>query len=110
MILGFPSNDFAWQEPASNAEIAAFCHATYNVSFPLFSKIETSGKNADPLYTFLTQKETNPVCPGRITWNFNKFLIDRNGKIITRFGSKKEPLDSEVIRAVETALNTKTTI
>jgi glutathione peroxidase len=104
IILGFPSNDFAWQEPGSDSEIATFCKSTYNVSFPMFSKVKTNGGNAHPLYKYLCGKSSNPDFSGRITWNFNKFLIDRNGKVIARFGSKDEPLDRDVIDAIEKAL------
>ena len=103
-ILGFPANDFLWQEPGSDQEIKQFCSMTYNVSFPLFSKIPVKGRNIHPLYRFLTDKETNPSFSGKITWNFNKFLVDRNGRIVNRFDSKVEPLDERVLSAVEGAV------
>ena len=103
-ILGFPANDFLWQEPGSDQEIKQFCSMTYNVSFPLFSKIAVKGKNIHPLYRYLTDKETNPSFSGKITWNFNKFLVDRNGRIVNRFDSKVEPLDERVLSAVEGAV------
>jgi glutathione peroxidase len=106
-ILGFPANDFLWQEPGSDQEILQFCSTKYGVSFPLFSKITVKGKNIHPLYKFLTEKETNPDFSGKITWNFNKFLIDRSGRIVNRFDSKVEPLDQRVIEAVEAAVNTQ---
>jgi glutathione peroxidase len=103
-ILAFPSNDFMGQEPGTNKEIKSFCQLNYQVSFPLFSKISVKGKDIHPLYKFLTEKSTDPNFSGAITWNFNKFLIDRNGNIINRFGSKSEPQNPEVIKAIEDAL------
>ncbi|MGA2612677.1 MAG: glutathione peroxidase [Spirochaetia bacterium] len=104
-ILGFPANDFLWQEPGTDQEILQFCSTKYGVSFPLFSKITVKGRNIHPLYRFLTEKETNPDFSGKITWNFNKFLIDRVGRIVNRFDSKVEPLDQRMIEAVEAAVN-----
>ena len=103
-ILAFPSNDFMGQEPGTNEQIKTFCQLNYQVSFPLFSKISVKGKNIHPLYRFLTEKSTNPKFAGGITWNFNKFLIDRKGNIINRFDSKTEPQNPEVIKAIEEAL------
>lgn len=104
-ILGFPANDFLWQEPGTDQEILQFCSTKYGVSFPLFSKITVKGRNIHPLYRFLTEKETNPDFSGKITWNFNKFLFDRVGRIVNRFDSKVEPLDQRMIEAVEAAVN-----
>ncbi len=104
-VLGFPANNFLHQEPGTDAEIMSFCSLTYGVSFPMFSKISVKGRDIHPLYAFLTSKETNPDFPGGITWNFNKFLLDRKGKIIRRFDSKTAPLDDQVLRAVEGALS-----
>ncbi len=104
-ILGFPANDFLWQEPGSDKEIMHFCSTKYGVSFPLFSKITVKGKNIHPLYKYLTEKETNPGFDGKITWNFNKFLVDRKGQVVDRFDSKVEPLDPRVLTAVEAAVN-----
>ncbi len=103
-ILGFPANDFLWQEPGSDSDIKQFCSTKYSVSFPLFSKISVKGKNIHPLYKLLTEKETNPRFSGKVTWNFNKFLVDKNGEIVARFDSKVEPLDQQVISAVEGAI------
>ena len=103
-ILGFPANDFLWQEPGNDSEIKQFCSTKYNVSFPLFSKISVKGKNIHPLYKLLTDKETNPRFSGKITWNFNKFLVNRAGEVIARFDSKVEPLDQQVLSAVEAAV------
>jgi glutathione peroxidase-family protein len=103
-ILAFPANNFMGQEPGTNKEIKSFCQLNYQVSFPLFSKISVKGKDIHPLYKFLTEKSTDPKFAGSITWNFNKFLIDRNGNIINRFGSKTEPQNPEVIKTIENAL------
>jgi len=103
-ILGFPSNDFMGQEPGTNEQIKSFCQLNYQVSFPLFSKITVKGKNIHPLYKFLTEKSTDPDFAGGITWNFNKFLIDRKGSIVNRFGSRAEPQSPEVTKAIELAL------
>jgi glutathione peroxidase len=103
-ILGFPSNDFMHQEPGTEADIKSFCSLTYNVTFPMFSKVSVKGKQMNPLYAFLTGKDTNPEFSGKIEWNFNKFLIGRNGKIIGRFDSKTEPTGDRIPREVEAAL------
>jgi glutathione peroxidase len=104
VILGFPANNFLGQEPGSNEEIKQFCSVNYQVTFPMFSKISVKGKDIAPLYKYLTEKETNPEFAGDISWNFNKFLIDRQGKIVARFGSRTAPEDEEVVRAIEQAL------
>lgn len=103
-ILGFPSNDFMGQEPETNEQIKSFCQLNYNVSFPMFAKISVKGRDIHPLYKFLTEKSTDPNFSGGITWNFNKFLIDRKGNIINRFGSRAEPQNTETIKAIEDAL------
>ncbi len=105
-ILGFPANDFLWQEPGSDSEIKQFCTENYGVSFPLFSKISVKGKGIHPLYEFLTRPETNPKFHGKIGWNFAKFLADRKGNVIARFEPKTDPLAPEVVKAVESALAT----
>jgi glutathione peroxidase-family protein len=99
-ILGFPANNFGHQEPGTEAEIKSFCSLTYGVTFPMFSKISVKGKDIDPLYEFLTNKETNPAFPGKITWNFNKFLVDRTGAVVARFDSKDDPLGDKIPRKV----------
>ena len=81
-MLGFPANNFMGQEPGTEAEIKSFCTLTYGVTFPMFSKISVKGKTIHPLYAFLTSKETNPEFAGGISWNFNKFLIGRDGATI----------------------------
>ena len=104
VILGFPANNFMGQEPGTDEEIKSFCSLRYNVSFPLFSKISVKGADIHPLYKYLTDKTSNPTFGGDISWNFNKFLVDRNGKIIARFSSPDKPEGDKVIQALETAL------
>lgn len=104
VILGFPANNFADQEPGTNEEIQQFCRLTYGVSFPMFSKISVKGDTIDPLYRYLTDPGTNPKFPGEIAWNFTKFLVGRDGAVIDRFAPKVKPSDPSVIEAIETAL------
>jgi glutathione peroxidase len=104
VVMGFPANNFFWQEPGTNEEIKTFCSTKYNVTFPMFAKISVKGGKIHPLYKFLTSKETNPEFSGSISWNFNKFLVDRSGKIVARFGSKDEPESPKVVQAIEQAL------
>lgn len=104
VVMGFPANNFFWQEPGTDQEIKNFCTLKYNVTFPMFSKISVKGKQIHPLYRFLTSKETNPEFSGNISWNFNKFLVDRSGKIVARFSGKDKPESPAVIEAIETAL------
>jgi glutathione peroxidase len=101
-VLGFPCNQFGQQEPGTNEEIKQFCSSKYNVKFPMFDKIEVNGPNRHPLYVALAG-DKSPF-PGNIKWNFNKFLIDRDGKIIKRFDSKAAPESPEVTAAIEAAL------
>ncbi len=103
-ILAFPANEFGKQEPGSNADIKTFCSTTYKVSFPLFSKVVAKGEGIDPLYKFLTSPETDPKFAGEITWNFNKFLVNRKGEVIARFASGDAPESAKVVKAVESAL------
>ena len=104
-VLGFPANNFGSQEPGTDAEIKEFCTSKYHVTFPMFAKISVKGEDQDPLYAYLTDLKINPVYGGVITWNFNKFLIDRKGAIVGRFSSKQTPDSPEVIAAIEQALN-----
>jgi len=104
VVMGFPANNFLWQEPGTNEEIKTFCTTKYNVTFPMFAKISVKGSKIDPLYKFLTSKQTNPEFSGGISWNFNKFLVDRSGKIVARFGSKDEPDSDKVVQAIEQEL------
>lgn len=107
VVMGFPCNQFRGQEPGTNEEIAAFCDSKYHVTFPLFSKIEVNGDGRDPLYAWLTEQELPPVGSGRITWNFEKFLIGRDGRPVARFGPRTKPDAAEVLEAIETALQKK---
>src|ERR1035437_723845 len=101
VILGFPANNFGAQEPGTNEEIKTFCSRKYNVSFPMYSKISVKGEDKHPLYQFLTDKTANPATGGEIQWNFTKFLVGKDGKVITRFESKINPDSPEVISAIE---------
>lgn len=104
VVLGFPSNDFLKQEPGSNEEILSFCKLNYGVTFPMFEKISVKGKDQHPLYTYLTSKKTNPGFSGRISWNFNKFLISYDGQVVGRFGSRTKPADKNLVAAIETEI------
>jgi len=106
IVMGFPANDFLFQEPGTNKEIAEFCSLKYHVTFPMFEKITVSGGKCHPLYKYLTDKATNPEFSGKITWNFNKFLIGRDGRILARFGSRTAPEDKDLISAIDAALKT----
>ena len=103
-ILAFPANNFAQQEPGTNAEIHQFCTAKYATTFDLFSKISVQAPNQAPLYTFLISKTTDPQFGGEIEWNFAKFLVGRTGKVVARFPAGHDPLSADVVRAVETEL------
>jgi glutathione peroxidase len=105
VVMGFPANNFMSQEPGTNEEIKSFCSRTYSVKFPMYSKISVKNDDKAPLYQFLTDKTTNPQFGGEIKWNFTKFLVDRNGKIIGRFEPQVKPDSPEVVSAVEKALH-----
>ena len=105
VIVGFPCNQFASQEPGTNEEIKQFCSSQYNVTFPLFDKVEVNGPKRHPLYVALAGKDS--PYPGDIKWNFGKFLIGRDGKIIKRFEPKTTPDSPEVTQAIEAALAAK---
>lgn len=102
VVLGFPCNQFGGQEPGTAAEIKKFCTTNYHVTFPLFDKVEVNGASRHPVYTFLAGPES--AFPGNIKWNFNKFLVGRDGKIVQRFDSRTEPDSAELTRALEAAL------
>ncbi len=106
-VLGFPANNFGSQEPGTETEIKEFCSSKYHVTFPMFAKISVKGDDQDPLYKFLTSKETDPDFAGDITWNFNKFLVDRDGKVVARFSSKDTPESENVTSAIEKYLGQK---
>jgi glutathione peroxidase len=103
VIIGVPSNDFAAQEPGTPEEIKAFCTQNYGVTFPLMAKVHVRGKEKCPLYAALTG--SGAPFPGEVKWNFGKFLIDRNGKVIKRFEPSVKPETPEVVQAIESALN-----
>jgi glutathione peroxidase len=107
VVLGFPANEFGKQEPGSDAEIAEFCTKNYRVTFPMFSKIVVKGEGKAPLYQYLTSKKTNPKFGGEITWNFEKFLIGRDGKVAARFKPGLKPQTNEVVQAIESELEKK---
>ncbi len=96
VIIGFPCNQFGGQEPGSNEEIVEFCKKNYGVTFPLADKVDVKGANTAAIYQWLTQKSKNGVLDASISWNFNKFLLDENGKMIAYFPSNVKP-DSEAI-------------
>src|ERR1700681_5101595 len=104
VLTGFPANNFGGQEPGSDAEIGAFCKSKFGVTFPMFSKISVAGKDKAPLYQFLTDKTANPKTGGEIPWNFTKYLVDRDGKVLARFDAAVEPMSKELTTALEAAL------
>ena len=105
VVLGFPCNQFGGQEPGTNEEIKQFCSSKYQVTFPLYDKIEVNGAKRHPLYVELAGKES--PYPGDIKWNFSKFLVSRGGKILQRFESKVKPDSEEMVQAIEKALAEK---
>ena len=106
-VLGFPANNFGGQEPGKESEIKEFCESKYKVTFPMFAKISVKGEDQHPFYNFLTAKETNPKFSGDISWNFNKFLVNRKGKVVARFSSKDKPDGEAVTQAIEKYLKEK---
>jgi glutathione peroxidase len=94
-ILGFPCNQFGGQEPGAEEEIMSFCRLNHGVTFPMYAKIEVNGSNAHPLYVYLKKQRPGLLGSGSIKWNFTKFLVDREGKVIQRFASSKKPSDME---------------
>ena len=105
VVLGFPCNQFHQQEPGTDAEIKQFCTSKYDVTFPMFDKLEVNGPNRHPLYVLLAGNDS--PFPGNIGWNFTKFVIGRDGKILNRFPSPVKPDSPEVTHAIETALAAK---
>lgn len=104
VILGFPANDFGAQEPGTNDEIKAFCSTKYDVTFPMFEKVVVKGSDKAPLFQFLTSGGGNEALAGEIDWNFEKFLVGKNGAVVARFKSRVDPLSSELTSAIEAAL------
>jgi len=103
-IIGLPANDFGKQEPGSDSEIKQFCSTKYGVKFDMLSKVSVKGEDICPLYKYLTSKDTDPKFAGDVKWNFEKFVIGRNGEVVGRFGSKVTPESKELTGAIESAL------
>jgi len=104
VILAFPANNFLLQEPGTNEQIKDFCKSKYGITFPLMSKVSVDGRDICPLYRYLTSEETNPGFAGKIPWNFTKFLVNRQGKVVARFLPENKPDDEVVLKAIEQAL------
>jgi glutathione peroxidase len=104
-VLAFPANEFGAQEPGTDEQIKEFCATRYAVKFDLFAKVKVKGEGISPLFDYLTRKETNPALFGDIKWNFNKFLIGKDGQSLARFEPQVEPASADVKRAVEEALS-----
>ncbi|HLP20591.1 MAG TPA: glutathione peroxidase [Chitinophagales bacterium] len=104
VVLGFPANNFMGQEPGSDKDIKAFCTREYAVTFPMFSKISVKGKDIAPLYSYLTQKAENGAVDAGVTWNFQKFLVGRDGKVISSVSPKTSVNDADVVKSIEAAL------
>ena len=107
VILGFPCNQFLHQEPGTAEEIQKFCTVNYGVTFPLFAKIEVNGDGACDLYKYLTALDTKPTGTGKISWNFEKFIIGRNGEVVARFSPRTKPDAAEVLKVIEAELAKK---
>lgn len=107
VVMGFPSNDFGGQEPGDNADIAEFCEENYGVRFPMFAKVTVRGADQLPFFAGLTATRRRGVRPGEIRWNFEKFLLDREGELVGRYRSRVEPTDRVVVAALESALQTR---
>jgi len=103
-VLGFPCNQFMGQEPGTEKEIAEFCTKNYGVTFPMFAKLEVNGAGRAPLFAWLTAEKTAPDGPGDIAWNFGKFLIGKDGKVVARFNPRVAPDAPELVAAIEKAL------
>lgn len=104
VVLGFPANNFAWREPGTDAEIKEFCTSKYNVTFPIFSKISVAGDDIHPLYRYLTDETANPQLGGKVTWNFNKYLVAPDGRPVAHFASDLVPESPEIVGAIESVL------
>ncbi len=104
-ILGFPANNFGAQEPGTNDEIGAFCEKNYGVKFDMFAKVSVKGEDKTPLYKYLTEEDAVGSKDKDITWNFEKFLIGRNGEVVARFSPKMAPDDPKIVNAIEVELN-----
>ncbi len=103
-ILGFPCNQFGAQEPGTADEIREFCSTRYHVSFQMFSKVDVNGADASPLYKYLTALDTKPKGPGKIDWNFEKFILNRRGEVVARFAPRTRPDDPQIVKVIEAEL------
>jgi glutathione peroxidase len=101
VVLGFPANNFAGQEPGSNTDIKTFCTSNYGVTFPMFSKVSVKGGDQAPLYTYLTHKDKNGVEDAAVTWNFQKFLVNRNGQLVKSFSPQTTVENEKFLEAVQ---------
>ena len=101
VIIGFPANNFMWQEPGTNEKIKVFCEKNYGVSFPMMSKISVKGKNQHPVYAFLTQKDKNGVKDSSVSWNFQKYLIDENGVLVDVISPRTQPDGPQVLNWIK---------
>lgn len=104
VVLGFPCNQFGKQEPGNSEQISTFCKKNYGVTFPMFEKVEVNGDEACNLYKYLTSEKACPQDPGKVKWNFEKFLINRNGEVVKRFRTRVNPSSKPVMEAVEQEL------
>ncbi len=103
VVIGVPCNQFGGQEPGSEADIKEFCSSKYSVTFPMFSKVDVNGAKADPLYKYLTAQKASDMT-GPIKWNFEKFVIGKDGNVVARFGTKTAPTDAKFVSTIEAAL------
>jgi glutathione peroxidase len=101
VVVGFPANNFGQQEPGSNKEISAFCQKNYDIKFPVMAKISVKGDDMHELYKFLTQQAKNGVSDSEVKWNFQKYLIDENGKLVKHLGSRINPMSEEITNWIE---------
>ena len=105
LVLGFPCNQFGRQEPGTDSEIKSFCTENYGVSFPMFAKVDVNGRKQAPFFKNLSQMDLQPKGPGKVQWNFEKFVIDRSGKPIARFSPRTKPNDPDFQKVIKTALS-----
>jgi glutathione peroxidase len=101
VVIGFPSNNFLWQEPGTNEDISTFCEKNYGVSFPMMSKINVKGSKKHPVYQFLTQKKKNGLRDSSVSWNFQKYLIDEKGQLVDVVGPRTQPDDEKILNWIK---------
>ena len=101
VVIGFPSNNFLWQEPGTNEDIGAFCEKNYGVSFPMMSKINVKGSKKHPVYQFLTQKKKNGLRDSSVSWNFQKYLIDEEGQLVDVVSPRTQPDDEKILNWIK---------